>query len=122
MPARSNCNCNYCAKLDKLDKSRRYAWVQYYKMIADTLNQVKEDDFRVSAFFRRFINNYVNEMHKKNEEEAKCSICLELYLNESKDPLAITSCAHIFHFKCISSCSTSRGCPLCRTPLKINQL
>lgn len=70
-------------------------------------------------------NNYMTSLltHVRShsvaaESKEDCSICY-LPLN---DAITLERCAHVFHFKCISSWITKgRGtkCPLCRTPFQV---
>ena len=57
--------------------------------------------------------NRIDDVNKLNEENRKCLICLEEYINN--DNIIYLPCFHIFHKKCIIPwIKTHAICPLCK--------
>ena len=63
--------------------------------------------------------NRIADVNKLNEENRKCLICLEEYVNN--DNIIYLPCFHIFHKKCIIPwIKTHVNCPLCK--ININEI
>jgi len=52
----------------------------------------------------------IGEISQLSDSGNECSICLKNFFS----PIAITSCGHSFHQKCIEIC---KECPLCKNPI-----
>ena len=79
----------------------------------DNAGPIKKD------LLNKLPENKIDDINKLNEENKKCLICLEEYVNN--DNVIYLPCFHIFHKKCITQwIKKQANCPLCK--ININDI
>lgn len=108
-------------KLDRTEKSRRFAWSAYFntKAMAENLSDLSielEKELGLAKELGKIeipkhISNMIIELSKKANELISCPICLD-NVTECENT-KLTKCGHVFHTECFKEVKDNR-CPVCR--------
>ena len=133
-----NSNNNSIINNNIIDESFITLSLNFNNELNERQNSINEEENLVNIFDMRNYNNNNNfvgpikndllnalpenrivDVNKLNEENNKCLICLEEYVNN--DNIIFLPCFHFFHNNCIIQwIKTHANCPLCK--ININEI
>lgn len=106
-------------KLNKMEKSKKFAWGKYYGEMNNRLEQNTTQFITMSCMVESIPEHIKTEFINMIEElkkEIECPICYDII---QKGELKITNCGHKYCNNCFDKLvETSNKCALCKKQLK----